>query len=92
MCFGGSMGVDLNIHSEERPDFFLFNETAGTFIVEVESPDKAEALFGNVPYRVLGKTRAGNGIRVTYQEKELFTTNVNDLKDAWQAPMKALFH
>lgn len=92
MCFGGSMGAELNIDSEERPDFFLFNETAGTFIAEVESPEKAEALFENVPHRVLGKTRAGNDMKVNYQEKELFTADINDLKAAWQAPMKGLFH
>jgi len=92
MCFGADMGVDLDIHSGERPDFFLFNETAGTFIVEVENPEKAESLFGNVPYRVLGKTRVGSDMKVAYQGKELFSGNINELKTAWQAPMKALFH
>lgn len=92
MCFGGGMGVEFNIDSEERPDFFLFNETAGTFIVEAETPEEAEALFENVPHKVLGKTRAGNDMKVTYQGKELFTADINDLKAAWQAPMKALFH
>ncbi|MDO8269491.1 MAG: phosphoribosylformylglycinamidine synthase subunit PurL [Candidatus Levybacteria bacterium] len=92
MCFGGGMGVELDIDIEEREDFFLFNETAGTFIVEVESSKKAAELFGSVPFKVLGRTTNGTEIKVTNKAKELFTADINELKEAWQAPMKALFH
>lgn len=92
MCFGGGMGVELEINSEVRPDFFILNETPGVFVVEVESEETARALFGEVPHAVIGRTKAGNDIKVRHYERELFTADVNELKDAWQEPMRTIFH
>ena len=46
MCVGGDMGVSLKLPKNKRDDYYLFNETAGTFIVEVESKEVAKKLFG----------------------------------------------
>lgn len=92
MCFGGDCGVEIGIDSKMRPDFFLFNETAGMFIAEVESPGKAADLLGDIPHMVLGKTTEEKKISVKRNGEELFTADTDELKDAWQAPMRKLFH
>ncbi|MCR4305855.1 MAG: AIR synthase-related protein, partial [Candidatus Daviesbacteria bacterium] len=102
MCVGGNMGAVLNTsevslrrrqdHTSEvkisrRPDYFLFNETAGCFIIEVENEKIAKQLFKNVPYKILGKTQENSNLDV----KGLFGADVNDLKRVWQEPMRRLF-
>ncbi len=102
MCVGGDMGVDIHLgrwrgsdlDSSEvdfRPDFFLFNETAGCFIVEVENETTAKTLFKNVPHIIIGKTKKEKTITVKTGSKQLFTAQLDELKTAWQKPMKEIF-
>lgn len=74
-----------------RPDHFLFNETAGCFIVEVESIEMAKKLFNNVPYVIIGKIQSEKNIDVYYKKKILFKTKLETLKKAWKKPMQELF-
>lgn len=92
MCFGGDCGakIDLSRLGDTRPDFLLFNITAGTLLVEVDSLKAAEELFNGVPYTVLGHTQKKKNIDVEYQDHNLFNADVDDLKKAWQAPMKGV--
>lgn len=93
MCFGGDCGVDLNIDSQtERPDFFLFNETAGCFVVEVESEEMVNELFGDIPHMILGKTKQEKEIKVEQRTNTLFNVSIDELKWAWQEPMRKIFH
>lgn len=92
MAFGGGCGVVLDININERPDFFLFNETAGTFIVEVDDPEQIKDFFGEVPHMVIGRTTEEKQVKVNYNESELFTAELLELKEAWQRPMQELFH
>ena len=65
MAFGGDCGVELSLSAQmQRPDLFLFNETAGTFVVEVENDEIANNLFGTLPYIRLGKTTQAKTINV----------------------------
>jgi len=99
MCFGGQVGanVDLSVilsgakNLSKRPDFVLFSETPGTFLVEVKSEAIAKKLFGKLPYYILGKTTSEQSIRIK-SAKTVFTLNVNKLKDAWQRPIKEVFY
>ncbi|OGE19273.1 phosphoribosylformylglycinamidine synthase [Candidatus Daviesbacteria bacterium RIFCSPLOWO2_02_FULL_41_8] len=75
----------------KRPDQFLFNETAGCFIVEVENKSVAEQFFKSVPYKILGKTKEGNKMEIYGNEEKLFVADVNDLKKVWQEPMRRMF-
>lgn len=90
MCFGGDCGADINIGElgATRADFALFSETAGCFVVEVKDEKTAEELFGSIPYRVLGKTTAERKIQIREGELPILETDLNELKDAWQKPMK----
>ena len=90
MCVGGDCGASLKLKAENRMDYFLFNETAGVFVVEIENEKTARKLFKNVPFAILGKTRREKTINVSSKNK-LFSADLYDLKNAWQSPMKRLF-
>jgi phosphoribosylformylglycinamidine synthase II len=94
MCFGGNVGAELVIPDAITSplDGFLFNETAGTFVIEVENEEVAQQLFGNVPYKTLGKTTVAKNLELRKQDHVVFRVNTDELKDAWQAPMKGIFH
>lgn len=93
MCFGGDCGVDLNLDLEDqRPDMFLFNETAGCFVIEVENEETANELFKDVPHQTLGKTKKEKEITVKSDNTHIFSASVDELKQGWQEPMKKVFH
>lgn len=98
MCFGGDCGAVLELDdvSRSRIDTFLFNETAGCFVIEVENEAIALELFGGVPYRRLGKTTTYKSLGILVQDgsadNHSFTVSTDILKRAWQAPMKEVFH
>jgi len=93
MAFGGDCGVQLNLDAKtHRPDMFLFNETAGIFIVEVPDEETAKKLFGDLPHMVLGKTIQEKTINVKVGEDDLFAVSTDELKQAWQEPLRRIFH
>ncbi len=93
MAFGGDCGVQLELdESMQRPDIFLFNETAGAFIVEVQDAEAANRLFGNLPHMALGKTTQDKVINVKVGANDLFAVSTNELKQAWQEPLRRIFH
>src|SRR3989339_148670 len=91
-------GVKSGRHHEDtpgvnlRPDFILFSETAGTFLVEVENPQIAKKLFTGIPYAIFGKTVADKTISVFSGSKNLCNLDLDKLKNAWQKPMREIFH
>ncbi len=93
MCFGTGTGAMINIPENEDPETFLFNETAGCFVVEVDTPTDASIAFDGVPYKRIGGTSSG----ITFQIRKgswtvLCQTEIEELKNAWQEPMKEIFH
>lgn len=88
MCFGGDNGasVDTSNISKTRADFVLFNETPGTFIVEVESAEIAKKLFGKLPYHILGKTTPEKSLKINST-----SINLDKLKKSWQKPVREVF-
>ena len=93
MCVGGNMGVDLNLAKikSKRLDFTLFNETAGCFVVELENEKIAEAVFKNVPFTIIGKTKNQAVLSVQNGKKTVFDVSLEKLKTIWQKPMEELF-
>lgn len=91
MCFGGDVGAEITIPDNCRPDYFLFNETAGCFLVEVDKPETARELFGDVPHQVLGRSRENKTITVSQNENMLFAVSAGALFDAWRRPMREVF-
>lgn len=105
MCFGGNCGAQIDLvplvtsevgfNSSEvdlRPDFVLFNETPGTFLVEVENEKIARQLFTGLPYSIIGKTISDSKIHINQGSKNICVALVDQLKEAWQKPMKEIFH
>ena len=82
MCLGGVMGAIINTSKD-----FLFNETAGCFIIEVENENVVKKLFQGIPYQILGKTQKQNNIKVD----KLFKVSVSQLAQAWKKPMEEIF-
>lgn len=93
MAFGGDCGAQIDLDSKtQRPDMFLFNETAGTFIIEVKDEEVAQKLFNDLPHMELGRTLNDKRITVMVGKKELFTASTDELKQAWQEPLRRIFH
>ncbi|AZK59674.1 phosphoribosylformylglycinamidine synthase subunit PurL [Candidatus Desulforudis audaxviator] len=92
MAFGGRCGVRLTLPSGVRPDYFLFNETAGCFVVELATGWEPGEVFTGVPYLEIGETTADGAIAARIDdEEELFAVPVAFLKRRWQKPMKEVF-
>jgi phosphoribosylformylglycinamidine synthase len=93
MGFGAGFGAELDLTPlGERPELALFNETAGTFVVEVESAAAAAAAFGGVPHWVIGRTVEAPALRAVHDGRALFEVPLADLAAAWRAPLEAVFH
>jgi phosphoribosylformylglycinamidine synthase len=91
MCFGGCLGAALNVAPGEKPEQFLFNETAGCFVAEIEAVAAAAEVFGDVPWAEIGTTIPEQKVAACYEGKELFGADLGELKAAWQKPMKEVF-
>lgn len=91
MCVGGNMGAEITINNQTKTDNFLFNETAGCFLVEVENENIAKIFFKDVPNVLLGKTQKEKNITVSQNNNQLFSAQLKTLKSSWQKPMKEIF-
>lgn len=101
MGIGGNCGISLKIPTEADAEAFLFSETAGCFVIEVQDKHLVEKYFKDTPVIELGytlPTKLGRRLSVSVGDdpygpsKELFQVSMYDLAEAWQAPMKEIFH
>jgi phosphoribosylformylglycinamidine synthase len=100
MCFGSRSGVHLFAPQGRDIEQFLFSETAGCFVVELDKGTALQDIFCDTPYSVIGTTLQQNRFSIAApddindthpEEQELFRTTISELKQAWQAPMKEVF-
>ncbi len=91
MCVGGDMGATLAIPKNIPSDAFLFSETAGCFLVELEENAQAKHIFKNVPFKKIGKTTLQKTIIAKHKDKKLFELQLEKLISVWQKPMKEVF-
>ncbi|MDO8559431.1 MAG: AIR synthase-related protein [bacterium] len=97
MCIGGNVGADINLDAlglDARPDFILFNEMAGCFLLEAGPAQYEDGGldFVSFPMRVIGKTTEEPVITIRHGGHILCSIPMADLKAAWQQPMKEVFH
>jgi phosphoribosylformylglycinamidine synthase subunit PurSL len=93
MAIGSGMGAAVDLGAVgARPDLALYNETAGVFVVEVESAAVAADLFGAVPYTLMGTVVDSPQLVFALDGAPLFEVAVAELEEAWRAPMESVFH
>lgn len=91
MASGGRKGVLISVPKRVRSDNFLFNETAGSFVVEVADKKTAARVFKNAPYLYLGTTTEEERMTVSQNNKTLFDIPIQTLRNSWEAPMRKIF-
>ena len=93
MCFGAGFGASVDIaFLKTRADLVLFSETAGCFLAEVEDEKTVGQLFAKAPYFIIGNTQNKKNIEIKDGPKTLVKVSIDNLKQAWQKPMKEIFH
>jgi phosphoribosylformylglycinamidine synthase len=85
VSIAGRLGMDITIPAGMRPDYFLFSESLGRFVVTIAPDNKRafERTLGN-DARLLGRVR-GSSLRIT-QETTVLDLPVSELEAAYKAP------
>jgi phosphoribosylformylglycinamidine synthase len=85
VAVAGRLGMDITIPPGMRPDYYLFSESLGRFVVTV-APDNKRAFEQalGADARLLGRVR-GTSLRIT-QEKTVLEMPVSELEAAYKAP------
>ncbi len=93
MAIGAGLGAALDLAGlADRPDAALFNETAGVFLVELADDADADAHFAGLPWAELGQVIAATELRLSAGGEELCRLGLEELRTAWEAPLRAVFH
>ncbi len=98
MAFSGGLGMDLFLsevpyepRQKARNDFVLFSESNSRFIVEIDGSARKEfekSLKG-IAHGLIGCVSGGSGFKILGLDKEICVqTDINDLKESWQAPLR----
>ncbi|NLC70665.1 MAG: phosphoribosylformylglycinamidine synthase [Desulfuromonadaceae bacterium] len=95
-AFAGGHGMEIDLSGMAgaeplRDDFLLFSESAGRFVVTVRRQDRRdfEEICGDIGLCWLGEVIEGRDFRITGSDGKLrIATNIDTLKQAWQAPLK----
>lgn len=90
MCLGGALGAEVVVPDGEDAGPYLFNETAGNFVLELAPGADPAVLFGGVPWRVLGHTVDGPVLTFRLGERRE-RVPLADLEAAWRRPMREVF-
>jgi phosphoribosylformylglycinamidine synthase len=97
-AFAGGYGMQLElarVDSEEglRADVLLFSESQSRLLVTIH-PDKQqafEALFAGQSCALIGEVTENPEFIVNNSQGEsIISTRINDLKEAWQAPLREM--
>lgn len=97
MCIGGAIGarLGLNLLGNGDPACLLFNEMAGCFILEIDSAVNLDALFGDVPHRLIGFTadEKATSLWTAPPPTSIYLGGVllDELVAAWKNPLTEVF-
>ena len=97
-AMGGNLGmqVDLGLvpsYQLDRNDFILFSESAGRFIVTIDSENRKifEKTFKGLPCTCIGTVTNGTDFIIKgFDGRQLIEIPVQELKDAWKKPFGEL--
>ncbi len=87
VAIAGRLGMDLTLDAGMRPDYFLFSESLGRFVVTVAPDNKRafERILGT-DATLLGRV-GGRSLRITAR-KLLLDLTVDELEAAYKAPFR----
>lgn len=96
MLFGGDCGAEVDLPVGFNPQNALFSETAGCFVVEVEDEKTVKELFGDLQYRVIGKTTEEKYLvvsenNISGRKSQIASLSVDELKAEWKKPLEKVF-
>lgn len=100
MCCGGDRGAQVSIPLgyTGRLDHWLFNETAGCFLLEVPRDRVDQVAYSALqagvqsPFAVIGMVTDTDVVTLTRHNNPLLSLRLDALKESWQQPMKEVFH
>jgi len=93
MCIGGKMGATIDIEGlplHKHADELLLSECAGCFLVEVTDSEYHSSCH-DLPHVRLGRVDKWGRLKINRRSHTLVDIQVQELKDAWQRPMKEVF-
>jgi len=87
VAIGGRIGMDLTLPAGLRPDYYLFSESLGRFVVTIDPVNKRafERIVGSDAI-LLGRV-TGRALRIT-SEKLLVDCAVDELEASYKAPFR----
>ena len=87
VAIAGQLGMDITIPSSMRPDYYLFSESLGRFVVTVAPDHKREfERYCGADALLLGRV-GGKNLRIT-SDKLLLDLPVAELETVYKAPFR----
>ncbi len=90
MCFGNKIGIEFDGPVTTRE---LFAPDYGSIVLEINAGVDLDDLFGDVPFRELGRTLEQPVIRISTVEKSLHDVEISldEAIENWTAPLERIF-
>jgi phosphoribosylformylglycinamidine synthase len=96
MAFAGGLGAIIDVAAVEAEDRSLndatrmFSESNTRFLCEVEreKADAFEAILSGITVARIGQVASENQLKLRRGTTDLVDTDIQELKEAWQAPLR----
>jgi phosphoribosylformylglycinamidine synthase len=91
MAFAGGLGARLELPANRlAPAVLLFSESNTRFLCEVAEARAAEfeQALHSIPLAKIGAVRDDERLRITAAGADVIDSNIYDLKEAWQGPLR----
>lgn len=86
-CISGTIGAEINLDSDLRPEAYLFGESQSRILLSVKSKDvekvKTIAQEIGVTCQEIGKVGSSK-LSITYNDKQAIMLSVDDMKKTWK--------
>ena len=97
-AFAGGFGISVDLHdvpvdAAMRDDRVLYSESASRLLVTVkeENSEPFEKLFAGQIFACIGEVTADKDLTITgLQGEVLIRSTIDDLKEAWQSPLREM--
>lgn len=87
--FGKNIGAEITIPDNSEIPQFLFSEDLGALIT-TDNPEKIQEIFGEESL-IIGKTTEDFALKISHKSQEIFSENLDELKDTWENSLRKIF-